>query len=167
MPEKPKIAAIVTTYFPESHADLIVSKFARGFSTDTGRIKPQVDLVSMYIDQFHWADVGTELGREYGIEIYPSVRGAVTLTRPSTTGHWPTSRDWQDGELAVDGVLLIGEHGDYAANEHDQRLYPRRQLFEQVAGVMGSSGRAVPIFNDKHLSYNWSDALWMFNRAKE
>ena len=33
MPERKKIAAIVTTWFPGSHADLIASKFVTGFPT--------------------------------------------------------------------------------------------------------------------------------------
>ncbi|MCH8206250.1 MAG: hypothetical protein IH956_04525 [Chloroflexi bacterium] len=167
MAERKKIAAVVTVYFPGSHADLIVSKLARGFPTDDGLLEPHVDLVSMYMDQVHWGDVGMELAREHGITVYPSVRSALTLTPPSATGHWPTARDWQDGELAVDGVVLIGEHGDYAANERDRRLYPRRYLFEQICGVIAASGRSVPVFNDKHLAYNWADALWMYERARD
>src|SRR5690606_8413139 len=66
--------------------------------------------------------------------------------------------------LAVDGVLLIGEHGRYAWNEKEQHLYPRKYVMEQICGVMAASGRAVPVFNDKHLSYNWHDARWMFDR---
>ena len=38
---------------------------------------------------------------------------------------------------------------------------------EAVCGVMATSGRSVPIFCDKHLSYNWHDAKWMVDRAKE
>ena len=45
-------------------------------------------------------------------------------------------------------------------------MYPRRYLFEQICGVFASSGRSVPVFCDKHLSYNWTDAKWMYDRAK-
>ena len=44
-------------------------------------------------------------------------------------------------ELAADGVLLIGEHGDYPTNEKGQKLYPRRRLFEEIVKVFG--GRDV------------------------
>ena len=53
MPARKKIAAIVTTWFPGSHADLIASKFATGFPTVDGLLEPQVDLVSLYMDQVH------------------------------------------------------------------------------------------------------------------
>ena len=167
MAERKKIAAIVTVYSAPSHADMIVSKFARGFPLDDGVVEPQVDLVSMYIDQLHWGDLGMGLAREHNIAVYPSIRAALTLTPPSATGTWPTAADWEDGELAVDGVLLIAEHGDYAADERDRRLYPRKPMFEQVCAVMAASGRSVPVFSDKHLSYNWTDALWMYERARD
>ena len=166
MTGRKKIAAIVTTYFARSHADLIVSKFARGFPTDDGLLEPQVDLVSMYMDQVHWSDVGMGLAREHNIATYPSIRAALTLTPPSAA-QWPTAKDWQEGELAVDGVLIIGEHGDYAGNERQRQLYPRRYFFEQVCGVFARSERSVPVFNDKHLAYSWSDAWWMYARAQE
>ena len=57
--------------------------------------------------------------------------------------------------LAVDGVLLIAEHGDDPANEKGQKLYPRYELFEQILSVFRNSGRTVPVFNNKHLSWNW------------
>jgi hypothetical protein len=166
MPERKKIAAIVTTYFQGSHADLIASKFLDGFPTASGLVSPSVDLVSMYMDQLHGADVGMAAAQSHGVTVYPSIRGALTLVPPSQA-HWPTAADWQDGELAVDGVLLIGEHGDYARNEKEQRLYPRRHFFEQICGVFASSGRSVPVFSDKHLAFNWRDAMWMNTRAKE
>ena len=34
-------------------------------------------------------------------------------------------------------------------------------------GVLASSGRSVPLYNDKHLAYNWAEAKWMYDRAKE
>ena len=166
MTQRKKIAAIVTTYFQGSHADLIVSKFLEGFPTADGLVPPSVDLVSMYMDQLHTSDVGMALAAAHGVTVYPSIRGALTLVAPSQA-HWPTAADWQDGELAVDGVLLIGEHGDYPRNENSQRMYPRRHFFEQICGVFASSGRAVPVFSDKHLAFSWQDASWMYARAKE
>ena len=161
-----KIAAIVTTYFPGSHADLLVSRFVRGVPTPSGMVEPKVDVVSMYIDQAHPQDIGVELARDHGIELFPSIRSALALRQPPT-GHWPTAPGWEIGELAVDGVLIIGEHGDYAPNERGRQMYPRRHFFEQVCGMIGLSGRSVPVFNDKHLAYSWADARWMYDRAAE
>jgi len=152
MVHRRKIAAIVTEYRPNSHADVIITKFLKGFPTDEGHLLPRVDLVSLYIDQFPESDIGRRIGVEHGVAICPSIVKALTLGG--------------DG-LAVDGVLLIGEHGDYAWNEKEQHLYPRRYFMEQVCGVMATSGRAVPVFNDKHLSYTWSDARWIYDRTRE
>src|SRR5438046_3008417 len=60
--------------------------------------------------------------------------------------------------LAVDGVLSIAEHGDYPANEIGQKLYPRRRFFEEITKVFEATGKAVPVFSDKHLATNWADA---------
>ena len=170
MAQRKKIAAILTAFFPAahgSHADLVVSKFARGFPTTEGLIDPKVDLVSMYIDQPHWTNLGPELAQEYGIEIFESIRGALTMKPQQRPGHWTPDNEARAGELAVDGVMIVAEHGDYASNEQQRHLYPRRHFFEQVCGVFATSGRSVPVFNDKHLSYNWDDSLWMYKRAQE
>ena len=161
-----KIAAIVTTFFPGSHADLLISRFVKGFPTPSGVIESQVDIVSMYMDQLHPLDVGVELAREHGIELFPSIRSALTLRQP-IRGHWPTAPGWEIGELAVDGVIIIAEHGDYSPNERGRQMYPRRHFFEQVCGMIGLSGRAIPVFSDKHLAYSWDDARWMYDRAAE
>ena len=161
-----KIAAIVTTFFPGSHADLLVSRFVKGFPTPSGVVEPKVDVVSMYMDQAHPRDIGVELARDHGIELFPSIRSALALRQPPS-GHWPTAQGWEIGEMAVDGVLIIAEHGDYAPNERGRQMYPRRHFFEQVCGMIGLSGRPVPVFNDKHLAYSWDDARWMYDRAAD
>lgn len=152
MSGRKKISAIITTYFPRSHADVIVTKYMIGFPTDEGFKKPRVDLVSIYLDQIHERDIGRELAQKYKVPIHQSIRSALTLG---------------GNDLAVDGVLLIGEHGDYPHNEKGQHMYPRKYLFEQICGVFAQSQRSVPIFGDKHLSYNWADAKWMYDRANE
>ena len=152
MSNQTRIAAVITEYFAGSHADVVVTKFLKGFPTDEGRFPPRVDLVSMYIDQFTEDDIGRAIAAEHDVPIYPSIVKALTLGGE---------------ELAVDGVLLIGEHGDYAWNEKEQQLFPRKYFMEQICGVIATSGRPIPIFSDKHLSYNWHDAKWMTDRARE
>lgn len=147
-----RVAAIVTTFPPRSHAGVIVTKFLRGFPTDEGVIKPRTRLASLYIDQIHEDDVGRQLACEFDVPMYESIRDALTLG--GTT-------------LAVDAVLLIGEHGDYPRTRLGQEMVPRRYFFEQICGVIGESGQAIPIYNDKHLAYRWSDAEWMYTTAKQ
>ena len=150
MGDRKKIAAVITEYRPGSHAVAIVTKFLKGFPTDGGLLAPRVDLVSMYVDQFPEQDLSRRLSEEHGVPIYNSIVKALTLGGK---------------DLVVDGVLLIGEHGDYAWNEKDQHLFPRKYFMEQICGVFATSGRSVPVFNDKHLSYSWADAKWMYDRA--
>ena len=85
------------------------------------------------------------------MKIYPTVADALTLGTDT---------------LAVDGVLLIGEHGKYATNEKGQRLYPRYELFKQIVAVYRMAGRTAPIFNDKHLAWNWAWAKEMVDIAQ-
>ncbi len=151
MPE-PRIAAIVTEYFEHSHADVTVSYFLEGFPSDQGIVKPQSKIVSMWLDQVGPRDKGVAKVKEHGVPIYPSIRAALLCGTET---------------LAVDGVLVIGEHGDYPHDEFGRHMYPRRHLFEQVCGVFAETGKTCPVFVDKHLSYNPEDAVWMANRQRE
>src|SRR2546423_691994 len=99
MADKKKIAAIITTYYPLSHGDVIVTKFLKGFPTDDrGRLAPRVEVASLYLDQVHPRDIGRRLAAAHGVPLFGTLRAALTLG---------------GRELAVDGVLLIAEHGDY------------------------------------------------------
>jgi len=147
-----KIAAIVTEYRRFSHADVIITKFLKGLPTDQGLLPARIQIASLYVDQFPDSDLSRPYAARYNIPIFGSIRQALTLGGDT---------------LAVDGVLLIGEHGDYAWNEKEQHLYPRKYFMEQICGVFATSKRAVPVFNDKHLSYNWHDAKWMYDRAAQ
>jgi hypothetical protein len=147
MADRKKIAAIVTTYFPGSHADVVITKFLKGFPTDAGLLPPKVDIVSMYMDQIHEKDVGVDLAAEHGVPIHRSIPSALMLG---------------EKELAVDGVLIIGEHGDYAWNEKEQHMYPRRFFFEQVCGILAKSGRSVTVFSDNHQANDRENSKWMY-----
>ena len=149
--QRKRIAAIVTTYFPNSHAGVLVDKFLRGFPTDDGLTSPRTEIASLYIDQIHDRDIGRQVAHKYDIPIFESIRAALTLG---------------GDKLVVDAVLLIGEHGDYPVSELGQEMLPRRYFFEQIVGVIGEADHPIPVFNDKHLSYRWDDAKWIYETAK-
>ena len=149
---KPRIAAIVTEYRPLSHADVLFTKLLEGYDLFYTRVDSGVEVASLYTDQVPENDISREIAGRHGVPIFPTIREALTLGGDS---------------LAVDGVILVGEHGDYPLNEKGQHLYPRRRFFEETIAVFRESGRVVPVFNDKHLSYHWPDAKWMYDNAKE
>ena len=148
--EPKRVAAIVTEYRRWSHADVIVGKILEGYYMD--RLSyPNLRLVSLYVDQTPEGDMSRALAKQFNFPIHDTVLGALSLGR---------------NELAVDGVLCIGEHGQYDENERGQIEYPRRRFFESVTNVFARFRRSVPVFNDKHLSFNWTDARWMYDRAR-
>src|SRR5690242_12497766 len=150
---RPKIAAVVTTYFKYSHAQHIVDRFLDGYGWNGTHHHPPMDLVSLYVNQVGANDLSRErLGR------HPEVKGCSSIAEALTLG---------GSKLAVDGVLLVGEHGNYPRNEKGQTKYPRYEFFEQIVGVFRNSGRAVPLFSDKHLSWNWEWARKMYDTSRE
>ena len=62
--------------------------------------------------------------------------------------------------------MIIGEHGKYPRNSKGQTQYPRYEFFQQTVEVFKHSRRSVPVFNDKHLSWNWEWARSMVDTAK-
>ena len=61
----------------------------------------------------------------------------------------------------------MGEHGQYERNEKGQHLYPRYELFKQIVSVYRTTGKTAPVFNDKHLSWNWEWAREMYDISQE
>ncbi len=147
-----KIAAISTTYHVRSHTDNFVTRFLEGYWIGEKYYPSPADIVSLYMDQIHPADVGYRLSTAYNFPVKKSISDALTLGT---------------GQLAVDGVLMVAEHGDYPFNEAQQQLYPRFEFFEQIVQVFRKSGRSVPVFTDKHLSYSWTKAKQMYDWSRE
>ena len=146
-----KVAAIVTTYHRYSHADNIVTRFMEGYSIAGKSYPPPCRVASLFIEQVNDIDIGRPLARRWKIPLFKSAAEALTLG---------------GNRLAVDGVLLVAEHGDYPTNDKGQILYPRRRLFTEIVKVFRDSKRSVPVFNDKHLSYSWQDAKWMYDQSR-
>jgi hypothetical protein len=146
-----KIALIGTVMRRHSHAQHFIDRLLLGYTWGGAWRRPDVDLVSLYVDQFPEDDLARAAATRHQVPIYPTIAEALTLG---------TSK------LAVDGVVIIGEHGKYPRNERGQTLYPRYEFFKQVVKVFESSGRSVPVFNDKHLSTEWLRCVEMVADAK-
>jgi hypothetical protein len=146
----PKVAALVTAYYHNSHADVIVSRLLQTMTLDDKGERPALRLVSLYVDQPEGSSVGLEIARAHHIPIYKTPAEALTLGGKS---------------LAVDGVLLIGEHGRYPLSKTGQVTFPKRRLFSEILDVCDRSHRVVPVYTDKHLGDNWQDAKWIYEEA--
>lgn len=166
-----KLAVATTAYHRFSHASHIAGRFLMGYILNGAHHQPDYEIVSMHVEQIpgvagpapnnpvqgrggavNRADLSQDLAKKYGFRQCKSVREALTV----------------GGEkLAVDGVLLIGEHGQYPRNDLGQTLYPRYEMMEQTVAEFRASGRSVPVFNDKHLSYSWEKSRKMYDWSRE
>jgi hypothetical protein len=150
---RPKIAGVVTEIRRMSHGQHIIDRLLDGYGWNGEHHHPPMDLVSLYVDQHPKGDLTPERA-----ERHPSVKIASTIAEALTLG---------GSKLAVDGVMVVGEHGRYPRNEKGQTKYPRYEFFQQVVKVFESSGRSVPMFNDKHLSWNWDWAKEMYDTSRK
>jgi hypothetical protein len=148
---RPKVAAIFTEFRFRSHAYNFLINVMGKYLFRGQRVDPGVDVVSFYADQFPTGDMTRDASQKHKVPLFPTIDQALCLGGKS---------------LAVDAVLLVGEHGEYPTNDLGQRMYPRKEFFDSVVTVMRRSNRFVPIFNDKHLSYRWDWAKSMYDQAQ-
>jgi hypothetical protein len=150
--ERKRIATVITEYRRNAHADVIVGRLLDGYEYNGEERTPRVQVVSMYTDQVPANDLSRGMASKHGVNIFPTVR--ETLLRGT-------------GKLAVEGVVLVGEHGKYPTNEKGQVLYPRYELYKQIIDVFRETRHTVPVFSDKHLSTDWEKAKWMYDQSRE
>ena len=151
--KRPRIACLVSYWgLPTSHADWIVNKLLDGYWWQGAHTPSRVEVVSVYIHQLDTSLLGQKVCKAKNIPIFKTVNEAVTLGGK---------------RLAVDGVVIVAEHGNYPTDLKGHWLLPRWWIYQQVIQVFEQSKRSVPVFNDKHLSYNWDDAKWMFDKSRE
>ncbi len=148
-----KIAVVSTTFYIRSHSDVIATRWTTPRPADTqwGWDGPSSELASIHIEQIRENDTGVAWAKESQVPLKDSIEDAITLG---------------EGKVAVDAVLLIGEHGVYPQNEFDQKTYPRKELFDKIVNVFRKFGKSVPVFCDKHYSYNAAWAHEMVQTAK-
>jgi hypothetical protein len=146
-----RVAVVTTIYRYLSHAQHMADRLLVGYPHDGKWVRPDVKVVSLYVDQKPDNDQSQTRAKEFGFQVYPTIAEALRCG---------------GDKLAVDAVLIIGEHGNYPRNEKGQILYPRYEFFHQCVEVFEKDGRAVPVYNDKHLSYSFEKAKWMVDASK-
>lgn len=148
---RPKVAAVFTEFRMRSHAFHILTSLMGKYLFRGEWRDPGIDVVSFYADQFPSGDMARETAQRFQVPLFKTIDEALCLG---------------GNTLAVDAVCLIAEHGRYPKTELGQTMYPRKQFFDQIVAVVERSGRPVPVFNDKHLSYRWDWAQQMVDDAR-
>lgn len=152
-PSRPlkSLAVVTSAYHYLSHAYHICGRFLNGYLRDGKMHYPDFGIASMVVEQSREGDLSRELAQKHGFVRHADIAAALTLG---------------SNKLAVDGVLLIAEHGDYPYNAKAQKLYPRYEYFQKIVDVFRRSGRSVPVFCDKHLSFDRRQAKVMVETSR-
>jgi hypothetical protein len=150
-PPKKRLAVVTTVWNYHSHAWHMAERFLAGYPVHGHWHRPPFQVVSAYVDQKGADDLSADRAKEFGFTVYPTIAEALRCG---------------GDKLAVDAVLVIGEHGKYPKSPIGQTQYPRYEFFKQIVAVFEKDGRVVPMFNDKHLSWNWDWAKEMYDTAR-
>lgn len=151
MPRK-RLAVVTTEWRYHSHAWHMAERFLVGYPMQGHWHRPPIEVVSAYVDQRPENDLSVRRSEEFKFPLYPNIAEALRCG---------------GDRMAVDAVLIIGEHGTYEKSEYGQTKYPRYEFFKQVTDVFRQDGRTVPVFNDKHLSWKWEWAKEMYDISRE
>jgi hypothetical protein len=146
------LAVLGTVYRPLSYLYHLAGRFLHGYPRDGRLHLPAQYVHSLWLDQTPENDLSREVCRSFDIRRARTVRDALLDA---------------DGGLAVEGVLIVAEHGNYPRNDRGQILYPRYEIFEQVVETFCRVGRTVPVFVARHLSYDFVRARRMVDWAEE
>lgn len=150
--ERPRIAVLANIYETHLHTQHIIDRVLDGYNYGAEFRKPALHVITIYVEQRGEGDLVPERARRHNIRICNSVDEALTLGT---------------NKLAVDGVIYIGEQGDYPRNELGLIPYPRYQFFEKVVETFRRTGKVVPYYTDKHFSWNWDWAREMYDTSRK
>jgi hypothetical protein len=145
------VAGVVSLYKENTHADVILGKILEGYD-QRGGPGPALKLASLYIDQPEHSKLGLDMARRHRVPVFDTIHEAVSA---------------KNNGAPVEGIICIGEHGSYPDfPKTGQKMYPRLRFFDETVAALKADGRRVPIFNDKHLSWNWREAKSMYDTAR-
>src|ERR1700744_244475 len=90
--KRPRLAAVVTSYKKYLHPQHVVDRFLDGYGWNGTYHHPEMEVVSLYVDQRGEGDLFEErAARHRGMKVCSTIEEALTLST---------------GNLAVDGVVV-------------------------------------------------------------
>src|SRR5438105_11298767 len=92
------LAILGTVYRPLSYLYHLAGRFLHGYPRDGQLHLPAQYVHSLWVDQAPENDLSREVCRQFGVRRARTVRDALTDA---------------DGRLAVEGALIVAEHGNY------------------------------------------------------
>src|SRR5262245_55238123 len=98
------VAVLASVYRPLSYAYHLAGRFLHGYPRDGGQHTPAHYVHALWVDQVPENDLSRDVGREFGVRRARTVGDALV----------------ENGRLAVDGVLIVAEHGNYPRNDKGQ-----------------------------------------------
>src|SRR3954447_5444892 len=93
-----KIAFLGTEVRTHSHAQHFLDRMTLGYNWAGEWLAPRVEVASIYVDQTPQGDLSKGRIARHGLKQFPTIEEALTLGK---------------SDLAVDGVVIIAEHGKY------------------------------------------------------
>lgn len=152
-PQLKRIAFLVESWYPTSHADVIGTRFLEGYRLGERTFPPPLAIASVYTDNPRPTDQTRSLAARYGFRVAGSVAEALLedprVARP---------------RLMVDGILIATREDPPRTGQLPSPT-PRLLLFREVVRILDQAGTRVPIFIDKMLAANWADAQMIVSEA--
>ncbi len=161
-----RLAIVTTEWRYHSHAWHMGERFLVGYPMDGRWHRPPLDVVSAYVDQFPAERPEPRAGRRSSASpIYPTIAEALRC----------------GGEkLAVDAVLIIGEHGNYPQKRVRPDAVPALRVLQAgdrrfQAGRPRGAGvqRQAPVVevgvgqgDGRHVARRWDFRSWPARRCR-
>jgi hypothetical protein len=187
-----RLAILGSVYHPGSNLQTIGDRFLVGYPYDGDWHMPNVQVVSMYVDQRVRRANATPTGYQRAMSSSENRGQKPHSTQPlqkveelGPMSDLSGSRSQQFGfrlcrnipealrcggsRIAVDAVLGIAEQGGeypYSSNDMGQILLPTYDWFQQCAHVFEDEHHAVPYFNHKQLTFSFPEAQNMVATAE-
>lgn len=149
-----RIAFIVESWYPASHAEVIGTRFLEGYRVGATAYPAPLRIVSVFSDAPRAQDRTRELAAKYGFRVAGSVAEAL-LDDPQSARP----------RLIADGVLIATREEVPRTGSQLASPTSRLQVVREVLRILDQVGARLPIFVDKMLAANWQDAQTIVTEA--